>query len=125
KRSSENIFPNFLNYNDLIGSIPKLPGAPKVFKKLESFTSMIGDHEMICPLYESLKLICDNILNMDLELNSYSQVQLLTKLINVQKYLENLSIVANYHLNHRNSNSLLLWAIISQKETLKSLRLNS
>ncbi|RHZ44935.1 hypothetical protein Glove_707g35 [Diversispora epigaea] len=79
--------------HDLIGSILKLPGALKVFKKLKSFTWRIEEDDEICPLYESLALICDNILNMDLSLNSYSQVQLLTKLISVQKRLENLSIV--------------------------------
>ncbi|CAG8446910.1 11156_t:CDS:2 [Diversispora eburnea] len=31
---------NFYNRSELIGSILKLPGAPKVFEKLESFTSL-------------------------------------------------------------------------------------
>ncbi|CAG8498182.1 10676_t:CDS:1 [Diversispora eburnea] len=112
---------NFQNYSDLIGSIFKLPSASKVFKKLENFTSTIGDYKLIYPFYESLKLICDTILTMDLKLNSYFQVQLLAKLIRVQKRLENLSIFTNYSLD---CNSLL-WAIISQKETLKGLRLYS
>ncbi|CAG8577662.1 8181_t:CDS:2 [Diversispora eburnea] len=55
--------------------------APKVFKKLESFTSMTeDDDEPIRPLYESLTLICDNILNMDLSLDTHSQMQLLANL---------------------------------------------
>ncbi|CAG8524853.1 10587_t:CDS:2 [Diversispora eburnea] len=109
-------------YRDLIISILKLPGAPEVFKKLESFTSTI-EKDHICPLYESLILICDNILNLELSLNSYSQVQLLPKLINVQKRLENLSIFSNGYLECDCDS--LFWAIISQKETLKSLRLKS
>ncbi|CAG8524894.1 10589_t:CDS:1 [Diversispora eburnea] len=113
-------YKNLCNYSDLIGSILKLPGAPEVFKKLESFTSTI-ENDDICPLYESLISICDNILNMDLSLNSYSQVQLLPKLISVQKRLENLSIAGKSYLD---CNSLFR-AIISQKETLKSLRLYS
>ncbi|CAG8645899.1 3925_t:CDS:2, partial [Diversispora eburnea] len=118
---AENFYNKFNNYSDLIGSIPKLPGAPKVFKKLESFTSKIGEYERIYPFYESLKLICDNILNMDLKLSSTNSVELLAKLISVQKRLENLSIVADarYYLD----NNSIFWAIISQKETLKSLRI--
>ncbi|CAG8498161.1 10675_t:CDS:1 [Diversispora eburnea] len=108
-----------LNYSDLIGSILKLPSASKVFKKLKSFTSKIIYNEQIRPLYESLALICDNILNMDLLLNSYSQVKLVAKLISVQKRLENLSI------NYSQDCNSLLWAIIGQKETLKRLRLYS
>ncbi|CAG8524873.1 10588_t:CDS:2 [Diversispora eburnea] len=89
---------------------------------LESFTSTIGN-DYICSLYESMRLICDNILNMDLTLNSYSQVKLLIKLISFQKRLENLSIVVNAYLD-LDCNSLFR-AIISQKETLNSLRLKS
>ncbi|CAG8502550.1 8227_t:CDS:1 [Diversispora eburnea] len=114
--------PNFINYGDLIASILKFPGATKVFKKLESFTLMIRDDELIRPLYESLALICDSILNMNLELNSYYQVQLLANLIRVQKRLENLSIVANYYLDYPENNSIFS-AIISQNETLKKLSL--
>ncbi|CAG8458287.1 8693_t:CDS:2 [Diversispora eburnea] len=109
----------FLN-SDLIGTIIKLPGASKVFKKLETFVSVACDDELTRPLYESFALICDNILNMDLKFNS-SRVQLLEKLISVQKRLESLSIIGNGSINY---NSLLL-NIISQKETLKSLRLKS
>ncbi|CAG8502487.1 8224_t:CDS:2, partial [Diversispora eburnea] len=86
-----------------------------IFKKSESFTSTIGDYELIRPLYRSLALICDNILNMDLELDSYSQEQLLVKLIIVQKRIENLSIVAYYNLDYDS----ISWAIINEKETLK------
>ncbi|CAG8558550.1 11552_t:CDS:2 [Diversispora eburnea] len=114
----------FLKYSNLIGSILTFPDAPKVFKKLEYFSSMtIGDDELIRPLYESLTLICDNILKMDLFLgfDSHSQVQLLTNLISVQKRLENLSVVSNCDLYYNS----IFWAIISQKETLKSLRLKS
>ncbi|CAG8492435.1 137_t:CDS:1 [Diversispora eburnea] len=107
------------NYSDSINSFLKLPGAPKVFKKLESFTSTIGNEHPIGPLYESLILICDNILNMDLFLGSEARTKLSTKLISVQKRLENLSLSANNYLNFNS----LLWAIISQKETLKSLHL--
>ncbi|CAG8513405.1 1732_t:CDS:1 [Diversispora eburnea] len=114
-------FHDFQNYSDSIGSIFKLPSAPKAFKKLESFTSTIGDYELIRPLYDSLALICDNILNMDSTLFSYSQAQLFAKLISAQKRLKNLSIVSYLNLD---CNSLL-WAIISQKEKLKSLRLRS
>ncbi|CAG8536950.1 2841_t:CDS:1 [Diversispora eburnea] len=108
-----------INYSDSINSIFKLPGAPKVFKKLESFIFEYyeGSFNELC---EPLKLICDNILNMDLKLSSQDQVQPLARFINVQKRLENLSIVTNYLDCH-----LLLWGIISQKETLKSLRLES
>ncbi|CAG8452147.1 8168_t:CDS:2 [Diversispora eburnea] len=116
----------FNNYVDLIGSILNLPGAPKVFKKLEIFASMIrdDDDQRINPLYESLAIICNNILNMDLKINSYSysRLQLIAKLISAQKRLENLSIVDNCSLGHDEYGSIL-WAIISQKETLKSLRL--
>ncbi|CAG8555820.1 8189_t:CDS:1 [Diversispora eburnea] len=109
-------------YNDLIGSILELPSAPKVIKKLESFTLLIEDNELIFPLYESLTLVCDNILNMDLEFNSYSQAKLLAKLISVQKYLEDLSIVvSDYKIDYLS----ILLSIISQKETLKSFRLRS
>ncbi|CAG8644630.1 8340_t:CDS:2, partial [Diversispora eburnea] len=96
-------------------------GVPKVFKKLETFVSAISD-ELLRPLYESLALICDNILNMELNFNSnsYYQLQYLARFIGDQKRLENLSIVSNFHLD---CNSLL-W-VIGQKETLKSLRLNS
>ncbi|CAG8822440.1 19040_t:CDS:1, partial [Dentiscutata erythropus] len=104
----------------LIGSILNLPGASKVFKKLEGFALKIKNYEPICPLYESLTLICDNILNMDLKLSSNNSVELLAKLIGVQKRLENLSISAR-HVDC----GLLLWNIISQKETLKSLHLYS
>ncbi|RHZ69136.1 hypothetical protein Glove_290g89 [Diversispora epigaea] len=83
------------NYCDSIGSIFKLLGAKKAFKKLESFTSIIGNYEEICSVYESLKLICNNILNMNLKLNTYHQV-----------YLDSDS---------------MFW----QKEILKSLRLYS
>ncbi|CAG8453958.1 10934_t:CDS:2 [Diversispora eburnea] len=87
----------FHNYNDLIGKILDLPDAPKVLKKLESFTSTIRNYEnfddQICQLYELLKLICDNILNMDLFLVSDLQEQFLVELISFQKLLENLSIV--------------------------------
>ncbi|CAG8497269.1 11184_t:CDS:1 [Diversispora eburnea] len=127
----ENFSGNNCNYNDLIGSILELPGAPKVFKRLETFVSATIKDEIIGPLYKSLTLICDNILNMDLEFNSDSQLQLLEKFISVQKRLENLSIIDNGYKNlsildngYTNCNSLL-WVIISQKETLKSLRLNS
>ncbi|CAG8459899.1 11414_t:CDS:2 [Diversispora eburnea] len=88
------------NYGDLITTILDLPGAPKVFKKLESFTAIIRNNEQIRPLYESLALIL--------------------KFINVQKRLENITIYAS----NLDCNSLL-WAIISQKETLKSLYLMS
>ncbi|CAG8513387.1 1731_t:CDS:2 [Diversispora eburnea] len=100
KRVPLNFSEVFLNYSELIGSILKLPGALKVFKKLESFTLTIGIHDnQIGSLYESLTLICDNILNMDLVLNcSQAQAQLLAKLISVQ---------------------------IRQNETLKRLRLCS
>ncbi|CAG8575554.1 8861_t:CDS:1 [Diversispora eburnea] len=110
---------NVLNHSDLIGSILKLPSAPKVFKKLESFTSMIEDHESIYPLYKSLALICDNILNIDLKFNTPYQIRLLARLISVQKRLENLSVVTFSNQDYDS----LLWAIISQKETLKILRL--
>ncbi|CAG8434180.1 6694_t:CDS:2 [Diversispora eburnea] len=71
--------------NDSICSISKLPGATKIFKKLESFTSTISlDANLIGSLYESLTLVCDNILNMDLSFDLDSQEQLLTKLISVQ-----------------------------------------
>ncbi|CAG8548752.1 9785_t:CDS:1 [Diversispora eburnea] len=117
-RVPEKFSPYFLNYSDLIGSILKLPGAPKVFKKLKSLSSIIRD-ERIRPLYESLALISDNILNMDLSSNS--QAKSLAELIIAQKRLENLSIVAYRYESH----DLLFWAIISQKETLKSLCLKS
>ncbi|CAG8650746.1 3571_t:CDS:2, partial [Diversispora eburnea] len=115
----KNYSKNFYNYNDLICSILELPGAPKVFKKLESFTSITKNYGRIFPLYESLTLICDNILNMDLSLNTNSQVQLLTKLISAQKRLENLSIVSTQYQDY----NLLFQAIFSQKETLKRLSL--
>ncbi|CAG8502528.1 8226_t:CDS:2 [Diversispora eburnea] len=119
-RVPENFSKIFLNYSGLIGSILNLPGASKVFKKLEGFALKIKNYEPICPLYESLTLICDNILNMDLKLSSNNSVELLAKLIGVQKRLENLSISAR-HVDC----GLLLWNIISQKETLKSLHLYS
>ncbi|CAG8459882.1 11413_t:CDS:2 [Diversispora eburnea] len=75
------------NYSDIIGSILDLPGAPKVFKRLEIFTAIIRNNEQIRPLYESLALI--SIYASNLDCNS------------------------------------LLWAIISQKEILRSLRLIS
>ncbi|CAG8458190.1 8688_t:CDS:2 [Diversispora eburnea] len=103
----------------IIGS-DQLPGASRVFKKLETFVSETKNDDLIGPLYKSLALICDNILNMDLEFKSESQVQLLEKLISAQKRIENLSITDNGYIN---SNSLL-WVIINQK-TLKSLRLKS
>ncbi|CAG8606169.1 4626_t:CDS:2, partial [Diversispora eburnea] len=110
----------YFNYKDLICSILELPGAPKVFKKLESFTSKIrSDDNLIGSLYESLTLICDNILNMNLYFKSIPQDQLI-KLISVQKRLENLSINGDYRLL---TNSLFFEAIISKKETLKNLRL--
>ncbi|CAG8488009.1 1958_t:CDS:1 [Diversispora eburnea] len=111
-----------LRYSDLIGSILKLPGVSKVFRKLESFTSTIRRDLGLIGLYESLTLICDNILNMDLYFDSFPQDQL-TKLISVQKRLENLSIVVGFYSQF--PNSLFFEAIISQKETLKSLRLES
>ncbi|CAG8568816.1 6498_t:CDS:2 [Diversispora eburnea] len=113
-----NSFPRNNSY--LIDSILVLTGAPKVFRKLKSFTSMIGDHKSIYPLYESLSLICKNILKMDLNLFSNSQAQLLAKLISAQKRLENLSIVTSDLHNLPDS---IFWAIISQRVTLKSLRL--
>ncbi|CAG8576290.1 6728_t:CDS:2 [Diversispora eburnea] len=112
---------NSLRYSDLIGSILKLPGVPEVFSKLESFTSTIIRVDLnLIGLYESLTLICDNILNMYLSLNSDPQIESLEKLISAQKQLENLSIAGSFY---QLPNSLF-WAIISQKETLKSLRLN-
>ncbi|CAG8495613.1 2598_t:CDS:2 [Diversispora eburnea] len=108
-------------YKDLIGSILELPGALKVFKKLKDFTSMRGNISQIVPLYESLLLICDNILNMNLSYFSFTssyQEELFSKLISVQKQLENLTIFAFTKLDYS-----LFWAIISQKETLKSLHL--
>ncbi|CAG8548260.1 2300_t:CDS:2 [Diversispora eburnea] len=113
------LFENFLN-SDLICSILKLPSASKIFKKLETFVSATINDELTRPLYESLALICDNFLNMDLEFKSESQVLLLEKLIGVQKRLENLSITDNGYIN---SNSLLC-VIINQKR-LKRLRLIS
>ncbi|CAG8443099.1 6109_t:CDS:2 [Diversispora eburnea] len=89
----------------------QLPDAPKVFNKLESFTSELN---WLC---ESLALICDNILNIDLISCLDSQEQLLAKLISTQKRLENLSI------SSAKPESLFFEAIISQKETLKNLRL--
>ncbi|CAG8559781.1 8980_t:CDS:1 [Diversispora eburnea] len=113
----------FTNYCDIIGSILELPGAPKVFKKLESFTLIINEDEhLICPLYESLKFICDNILNMDLKLNSDYQIRLLAKLISAQKHLEKLSVLSNATLNDLNCDPIFC-AIINQKETLKILHL--
>ncbi|CAG8548217.1 2298_t:CDS:2 [Diversispora eburnea] len=79
----EDFCKKFLN-SDLIGSIIKLPNAPK-------------------------------------ELKSDSQMKLLGKLISVQKRLKNLSIIGVRYIN---CNSLLS-VIISQNETLKSLRLKS
>ncbi|CAG8655079.1 8992_t:CDS:1, partial [Diversispora eburnea] len=114
-------YSNDLNYNDLIGSIIKLPGASKVFNKLETFVSATTNDELTRPLYESLALFCNNILNIDLIFKSESQVQLLEKLISVQKRLENLSIIGNSNIN---CNSLL-WVLVSKKETLESLRLKS
>ncbi|CAG8458227.1 8690_t:CDS:1 [Diversispora eburnea] len=111
--------------SDLISSIMKLPGVPKVFKKLETFISATRRHELTTPVYESFALICDNILNMNLTFYSYSQVQLLEKLISVQKRLENLSIINHSRRDNNFNFNSLLWAIISQKETLKSLRLKS
>ncbi|CAG8439147.1 4382_t:CDS:1 [Diversispora eburnea] len=107
------------DYSDTISSILELPNASKVFEKLESFIIENYYDGFVCQLCESLKLICGNILNMNLKLNSYYQVQLLAKLISVQKRLENISIVANYFLDH----DPLFWSIVSQKETLKSFRL--
>ncbi|CAG8482908.1 1065_t:CDS:2 [Diversispora eburnea] len=117
---ARNFSANFDDYGDSIVSILKLPGALKVFKKLKTFISVAND-DQFRPLYELLVLICHNLLNMDLEINSYSsyQEQLLTKLISGQKRLENLSIIDNSYTDCH----LLFWAIISQKETLKSLRL--
>ncbi|CAG8607243.1 8333_t:CDS:2, partial [Diversispora eburnea] len=119
--SQQIIVENFCHYSDLMGSILELPGAPKVFKNLKNFTSMIGNDYQIFPLYESLKLICDNILDMDLFLYSYSQLQLFSKLISVQKRLENLLIDAFDYPYNRDSCDSIFWAIISQKETLKRL----
>ncbi|CAG8571779.1 1708_t:CDS:2 [Diversispora eburnea] len=51
--------PYFLNHIDLIVSFLRLPGALKVFKKLESFTFMIIVDELNRPLYELLNLSCD------------------------------------------------------------------
>ncbi|CAG8497308.1 11186_t:CDS:1 [Diversispora eburnea] len=113
-------FENFLN-SDLICSIFTLPGAAKVFKKFRTFVLETINDEPISLLYESLALICNNILNMDLEFRSDSQMEVLGKLICVQKRLENLSIIGVSYLNF----NLLLWNIISQKEILKSLRLKS
>ncbi|CAG8506248.1 8783_t:CDS:1 [Diversispora eburnea] len=107
-------------HDDLISSIFDLPGAPKVFEKLESFT-LRSYPILFRSLFESLTLICDHILIMDLYLDLESQVIILAKLISVQKQLENLSIEVGKYLD-LDCNSLF-WAIISQKETLKSLRL--
>ncbi|CAG8579180.1 9830_t:CDS:2 [Diversispora eburnea] len=86
-----NLSRNFDNYYDLFGSILKLPCAQKAFEKLETFASVTLNDEPV------------------------------TKLISVQKRLENLSINASHHLDCDS----LPWAIISQKGTLKSLRLKS
>ncbi|CAG8492526.1 142_t:CDS:2 [Diversispora eburnea] len=110
------------NFNDSIGSILKLPGASKVFKELESFTSIIIKRDK--PLYESLALICNNILNMELFFHCIPRMEPLTKLLSVQKRLENLSITDNNLVKQLDINSIF-WAIISLKETLKSLRLIS
>ncbi|CAG8475026.1 995_t:CDS:1 [Diversispora eburnea] len=112
---------NHFHYIDLIGSILELPGAPKVFEKLETFVSATIHDERMRPLYESLTLICDNILNMNLSFDLPFQEQFFAKFISVQKRLENLSIDANYY---QDCNSLLL-AIVNHKETLKSLHLKS
>ncbi|CAG8452090.1 8163_t:CDS:2 [Diversispora eburnea] len=71
------------------------------------------DNERVNPLFKSLALICNNILNMDLKIKSHSyyRLQLLEKLISTQKRLENLSIIDNSFLGHDDSNSIL-WAII-------------
>ncbi|CAG8501278.1 3239_t:CDS:2 [Diversispora eburnea] len=98
-----------------------LPGIPEVFKKLESFITEDYYDGLICQLCEPLKLICDNILNMSWKLNSNYQVKLLANLISVQKRLENVSIVNSGYFGH----DLLFLAIVSQKETLKSLCLKN
>ncbi|CAG8566652.1 4501_t:CDS:2 [Diversispora eburnea] len=91
---------NFRHYSGLIDSILELPGAQKAFKKLKNFTSMRGNNDLIFPSYQSSRLICHNILNMDLFLYSYSQLQLFSKLISVQKSLEDIFIDAsNYPCN--------------------------
>ncbi|CAG8548764.1 9786_t:CDS:2 [Diversispora eburnea] len=117
---SKIFFRNFSNYSDLIGLIPKLPDTPKVLKKLETFVLVkVNDDELIKPLYESLALICDDILNMDLQFISHQYPQLLPEFISAQKRLENLSIA------HSELPIPMFCAIISQKETLESLRLKS
>ncbi|CAG8573292.1 11437_t:CDS:2 [Diversispora eburnea] len=80
------------DYNDLIGSILDLPGAPKVFEKLKSIT-LCDDVTLFRPLFESLTLICNNISIMNLTIVSDSDVILLAKLIGVQKRLMIIKIV--------------------------------
>ncbi|CAG8434182.1 6695_t:CDS:2 [Diversispora eburnea] len=119
ERISEFFVDDFRDYSDLFGPLLKLPDATKLFKKFESFTSDVRDVDnQTDSLYESLTLNCDNVLNKDLFLICHSQVQLLAKLISFQKRLENLSINENIQGFHS-----LLWAVFSQKDTLKSLRL--
>ncbi|CAG8534234.1 6904_t:CDS:2 [Diversispora eburnea] len=63
-----------------------------------------------------------SILKLPGALKTFKKLEkLLTKLISVQKWLENLTIIGG---SNQDCNSLL-WAIINQKETLKSLRLIS
>ncbi|CAG8571963.1 4256_t:CDS:2 [Diversispora eburnea] len=90
----KNFGKNFRDYSDIIVTIFKLLSAPKIFKKLESLTSIIIRDEQIRSLTESLALISDNILNMDLSLFSHSQARFFAELISTQKCLENLSIIA-------------------------------
>lgn len=60
-----NHFYDFQFHSNSTSSILSLPGASKLFKKLKSFTSMTYEIG-IEPLYESLTLIDDNFLNIDL-----------------------------------------------------------
>ncbi|CAG8609204.1 7656_t:CDS:1, partial [Diversispora eburnea] len=101
-----NYITNSKNYLKYIDSLLKLPGSPKKLKR---------NDRLIKPL------IYDNILNMELYLDSIPKMELLTKFINVQKRLENLSIISNHYLKFDS----IFWAVISQKEKLKSLRLKS
>ncbi|CAG8524914.1 10590_t:CDS:2 [Diversispora eburnea] len=106
------------DYDDLICSILDLPGAPKVFEKLKSFT-LRKDVILYRPLFESLTLIYENIIIMDLSFDLDSHIILLAKLISVQKrQTETLKSLSLYlvNLNHVEWNSSLIEQFTSLQE---------
>ncbi|CAG8598134.1 9478_t:CDS:2, partial [Diversispora eburnea] len=73
------------------------------------------------PLGQECYMHDERLMKKALFIRTYISLQLLSKLIGGQKRLEHLSIAGNGYLDYNS----LFWAIISRKETLKSLRLYS